>query len=32
MSTAINWQVASGRATQARRATTRRRLSFRRRR
>jgi len=32
MSTAINWQVASGRATQARRATTSRRLSFRRRR
>jgi hypothetical protein len=31
MSTAINWQVASARAIQARRTTTRRRLSFRRR-
>jgi len=31
MSTAINWQVASARAIRARRTTTRRRLSFRRR-
>lgn len=32
MSAAINWQVATGRATQARRTTARRRLRFHRRR